>query len=126
MYSILIFLFVVVAILMTVTILMQAAKGGGLAASFGGMGGGGFLGPRGAANFLQKATTVLATLYLLLCLIIGLVGRPTAERSSIIQREMQKQQEQMQTAPLPVAPGLETTQPAENQPQQVPEENPEE
>lgn len=122
-YSILIFFFVLVAALMTVSILMQAAKGGGLAASFGGMGGGGVFGPRGAANILQKATTILAALYLVLCLIIGLVGRSGEEqRASIIQRELQKQQEQLQSSPLPVAP-IEPQQPApQNNPQETPSE----
>ncbi|GAB4338713.1 MAG: hypothetical protein Kow0037_22940 [Calditrichia bacterium] len=119
MYTLLIFLFVIVAILMTIAILLQSSKGGGLAASFGGMGGGGSVfGPRGAANFLQKATTILAALYLVLCLIIGLVGRPTQETRSIIRQELQKEQ---QAVPLPVAPiqGEESNQqPAENpQPQ---------
>ncbi len=112
MYSFLIFLFVLVALLMTISILMQSSKGGGLAASFGGMGAGGVFGPRGAANFLQKATTVLATLYILLCLVIGLIGRPSSERQSVIQRELQKQQQQeVPAANIPVAP-IETQQPA--------------
>jgi len=103
MYTILIVLFVFVAILMVISILMQSSKGGGLAASFGGMGAGGVLGPRGAANFLQKATTVLAITYGLLCLIIGFVGRPGGgDAGSVIQRELQQQQQS--GAPLPVAP----------------------
>lgn len=127
MYGILIFLFVLVAALMTVSILMQSAKGGGLAASFGGMGGGGVFGPRGAANFLQKATTVLATLYLLLCLMIGFIGRPAGSQTrSVVQQELQKQQQQTQSQPasLPVAP-IQTGKPSQPAPQQqAPAENP--
>ncbi|MBN2364741.1 MAG: preprotein translocase subunit SecG [Calditrichaeota bacterium] len=127
MYTLLIFLFVFVAILMTVTILMQSSKGGGLAASFGGAGMGGVLGPRGAANFLQKATTVLAILYGLLCLIIGFIGRPMEERSSIIQQQMQQEQAAPPST-LPIAPmeGMEqqqvppAEQPATGQEQQQP------
>jgi preprotein translocase subunit SecG len=104
MYGILIGLFVIVAVLMTISILMQSSKGGGLAASFGGMGAGGVLGPRGAANFLQKTTTVLAISYGLLCLIIGFVGRPTAESGSVIQRQLQQQQQQSAPSSLPIAP----------------------
>jgi len=118
MYTLLIFLFVIAASLMTVTILMQSSKGGGLASSFGGLGaGGGVLGPRGAANFLQKATTILAVLYAVLTIIIGLMGRPTeGEQQSIIQREMQRQQ---QSAPsqLPVAPMQGNQQQQQAQPQ---------
>jgi preprotein translocase subunit SecG len=120
MYSFLLFLFILISLLMTVAILMQSSKGGGLAASFGGMGGGGVFGPRGAANFLQKATTVLATLYLLLCLTIGLVGRTTSHGSeSVLQRELQQQQQTAPESTLPVAP-LETepTSPAEEPNQQ--------
>jgi preprotein translocase subunit SecG len=103
MYTLFIALFVFVAILMVVTILMQSAKGGGLAASFGGAGASGVLGPRGAANFLQKATTFLAITYGLLCLIIGFIGRPGGgESGSVIQRELQQQQQS--GTPLPVAP----------------------
>lgn len=118
MYTLLIFLFVLVAILMTITILMQSSKGGGLAASFGGMGMGGVLGPRGAANFLQKATTILAISYGVLCLVIGFVGRPGAEeRGSVIQQQMQQQQEQSAPAQLPIAP-----LPSGDQPTQLPQD----
>ena len=125
MYTVLIFLFVIVAILMTISILMQSSKGGGLAASFGGMGGGGVFGPRGAASFLQKATTILAVVYAVLCLVIGLIGRPTATRTSVIQQQMQKQR-QVAESPLPVAPieGSEQTPQQQPQPQQAPEEAP--
>ena len=117
MYTFLIILFVISALLMTLTILMQSSKGGGLAASFGGMGGGGVFGPRGAANFLQKATTFLAIACGLICLLIGFVGRPAVEQNeSVIQRGMQ-QQEQMQNTPLPVTP-----LPGEQGQQQLPQQ----
>ncbi|UCF63274.1 MAG: preprotein translocase subunit SecG [bacterium] len=131
LYSILLILFVLVALLMTLTILMQSAKGGGLAASFGGMGAGGVFGPRGAANFLQKATTFLAILYGLLCLTIGFIGRPTSgEGGSVIQRELQRQQ-QSSELPQPVTgqpleEGMELpVQPQPESEQQPPAEEPE-
>lgn len=103
MYAILLVLFIFVALLMTLSILMQSSKGGGLAASFGGMGAGGVLGPRDAANFLQKATTILAILYGVICLVIGFIGRPTSvESGSVIQRGIQEQQTTVPS--LPVAP----------------------
>lgn len=113
----------VVAILMTVSILMQSSKGGGLASSFGGAGGaGGVLGPRGAASFLQKATTVLATLYIVICLIIGLVGRPSAERRSVVQEQMRQQPQQ--NLQLPKAPMDQGQLSPQQQPQQPPQEQP--
>ncbi len=119
MYAFLLVLFVFVALLMAISILMQASKGGGLAASFGGMGAGGVFGPRDAANFLQKATTVLAILYGVICLIIGLIGRPTAvESGSVIQRQMQQET----TVPaLPVVP-FQTDDETQMPPPQLPAE----
>jgi preprotein translocase subunit SecG len=126
MYTVLIFIFVIVASLMTLAILMQSSKGGGLAASFGTLGGmGGVLGPRGAANFLQKATTILAILYGATCLLIGFIGRPTgADSGSVIQRELQRQQQQQSGIPLPVAPTEEPSQLPPEQPPASDQQNP--
>ncbi len=126
MYGLLIVLFVLVAIFMTITILMQDAKGGGLAASFGGTGGSSLFGPRGAASFLQKATTVLATVYLLICLVLGFMGRPTSENpTSVIRQEMQKEQSQsgQQPSSLPMAPTPSPNQQPSGQ-QQQPQQQP--
>ncbi len=119
MYTLLVILFVLVSILLMITILMQSSKGGGLASSFGGMGGGAVLGPRGTADFLQKATTVLGILFILLALAINWVGRPKGiAPGSILQEELNRtQQEQGAPANVPVAPlppGGET-QPQNNQ-----------
>ncbi len=119
MYTLLVILFVLVSILLMITILMQSSKGGGLASSFGGMGGGAILGPRGTADFLQKATTVLGILFILLALAINWVGRPKGiAPGSILQEELNRTQQQQNTpANVPVAPlppGGET-QPQNNQ-----------
>jgi preprotein translocase subunit SecG len=125
MYALLLILFVFVALLMTLTILMQSSKGGGLAASFGGLGSSGVLGPRGAANFLQKATTFLAVTYGLLCMIIGFIGRPTSEEGgSVIRRGMQQQQEVQSTLPVAPLEYDESGQPFPQQPAAPTEEEP--
>lgn len=69
--SLFIFLTVVQAIiaaLLVVVILMQKSEGGGL-----GVGGSpaGFMSARGAADFMTRATTVLATLFVLLSIILA-------------------------------------------------------
>ncbi|GAB4180823.1 MAG: hypothetical protein Kow00108_17370 [Calditrichia bacterium] len=72
MYTFLVLLFLLTSFLMVIVILMQSSKGGGLASSFGGLGGGAFLGARGTANFLQKATMVLGIMYGAICILIGI------------------------------------------------------
>lgn len=69
--SLFIFLTVVqaiVAALLVVTILMQKSEGGGL-----GVGGSpaGFMSARGAADFMTRATTVLATAFVLLSIALA-------------------------------------------------------
>jgi preprotein translocase subunit SecG len=103
MYTLLIVLFVFVCAAMVVVILLQAGKGQGLAGTFGGPGAGAVFGGRGAATFLSKATGILATLYLCLCLLIGYVYRSQNEgqRESLIQ---QNSQETVPESSVPLAP----------------------
>lgn len=90
-FGFLLFLHVVVCILLIIAVLLQASKGGGLSSAFGGMGSSAttILGGRGAATFLSKATSVLAALFMVVCL--GLVfsmglNKPT----SAVQEELKK------------------------------------
>ena len=71
----LIIIFVLTCALLMVSILLQSGKGEGLSGTFGGTGQ--FMGGRAATTFLTKATTILATVFMLLCIIIGVVGRRT-------------------------------------------------
>jgi preprotein translocase subunit SecG len=59
----------IVAILLIVVVLMQNSKGGGLAGAFGSAGATQVLGVRRTADFLSKATTYLAALFMLLCIV---------------------------------------------------------
>ncbi|MBB3861111.1 preprotein translocase subunit SecG [Novosphingobium hassiacum] len=58
----------IVASLLVITILMQKSEGGGL-----GVGGSpaGFMSARGAADFMTRATTVLATLFVVLSIALA-------------------------------------------------------
>lgn len=107
MYTFLIILFVLLSFTMVIVILLQAGKGQGLAGSIGGgMGGGGAIfGGRGAADFLSKATSWIAALYLIVALIIGVMYKSEAEQAqrSLIEKRMEDQQA-MPTPDLPVAP----------------------
>jgi preprotein translocase subunit SecG len=70
---------IVAAALVTV-ILMQRSEGGGL-----GMGGspGGLMSARGAADFLTRATTVLATLFIVLSIALAFIAA-TRHRSNTV------------------------------------------
>lgn len=106
MYTFLIIIFILLSFSMVVVILLQAGKGQGLAGSIGGgMGGSAIFGGRGAADFLSKATSWIAALYLIFALLIGVIYKSEAEsaQKSLIEKRME--QEEAQTVPsIPVAP----------------------
>lgn len=70
-YIIIMILVVIICVLLTVVVLLQSGQGGGLSGGIAGNtggGGGNMMGARRTADFLSKTTTVLATLFLSLCL----------------------------------------------------------
>jgi preprotein translocase subunit SecG len=90
MFWIAILLEIIISILLTVAVLMQSSKGGGLAGTFGTGGMGTVFGVRRTADFLSKATQILATLFLLIALAANmffLPGKTGAAAESILQRE---------------------------------------
>jgi preprotein translocase subunit SecG len=123
MYGLLITIFVLVAILQTIVILLQASKGGGLAGSFGGGGMTSVLGSRGTATFLSKLTAGLATAFMVLSLILGLMKSGTGQSSSLIEQERQSRSSSPasigvplvspESQPAPVAPPASNPAPAE-------------
>jgi len=88
-YGILIGIFAIIAALLVFVILIQSGKGGGLA----GIAGGGMntvFGGQGSAPFLTKATAILATAFMLIALLLGMMTRGTEDQSSIMQRERER------------------------------------
>ncbi len=81
--------FVLVCIVQIITILLQSSKGGGLAGAFGGVGMGAMFGGRGAATFLSKVTAVLATLFMVLALVLGLFSTGGGDTQSLVEQERQ-------------------------------------
>ncbi len=89
MYGLLISVEIIVSIVLIVVVLMQSSKGGGLAGTFGGGNVGAVFGVRRTADFLSKATSVLAVILFVLCLVINMFFLPTASRQgtdSVLQR----------------------------------------
>lgn len=118
-YGLLIALQIIVSALLVVSILLQSSKGGGLAGVAGGMGSSTVFGGRAAANFLQKATTVLATIFLLNCLVMALISGPATQQVSVTQQAVQSAPI---TSPVPSIPG--GTQVTPVQPGTTPAETP--
>jgi preprotein translocase subunit SecG len=92
LYGILIALQMIISILLVVAILLQSSKGGGLAGIAGGMMSSTVFGGRSAANFLSRATTVLAALFMLNCLGMALISTGTTAPTSVTQQQSATQQ----------------------------------
>ena len=84
LYYIIIFLFVIVCLLLVGIILMQSSKTGGMGA---GMAGNAALntafGGQGADKLLVKVTTVLATLFMVLSIVLNVLSTPDEDNFSI-------------------------------------------
>ncbi|MET0363279.1 MAG: preprotein translocase subunit SecG [Sphingobium sp.] len=93
---------IVAAALVTV-VLMQRSEGGGL-----GMGGSpsGFMSARGAADFLTRSTTVLATIFVTLSIILAVIAA-TRHAGSTVDTSLVGQT-------TPVQQGAPTQQPADD------------
>ena len=91
---------IIVSLLLIIVVLMQASKGSGLAGAFGGSQVGAMFGARRTADFLGKATTVLAVVFITLCLVINVfvLDSSAGAVESIIQ------QGTTTTVPAPVPP----------------------
>jgi preprotein translocase subunit SecG len=88
MYTFFIAIEIIVCILLIGVILMQNSKGGGLAGAFGGGNFGTVFGVRRTADFLTRATTILATTFIVLALLINLFflpGKSASSKESVIQ-----------------------------------------
>jgi preprotein translocase subunit SecG len=86
-YGILIALQIIISILLVVTILLQSSKGGGLAGVAGGMMSSTVFGGRGAANFLSKATAILAAVFMINCVGMAVLSGTVTSKASVTQQQ---------------------------------------
>ena len=93
---------VLIAVLLILAVLLQAGKGGGLAASLGGgMSSSSVLGGRAASTFLSKGTTILASAFLVSCLVLSVAyDAPDEEPVTASERML----ERAGVTPAPFAP----------------------
>lgn len=99
MFTLLIVLIGIIGILLTFSVLLQSGKGGGLAGIASGGATTQILGNRQAPDFLEKATWVLATAFIVLCILTNF-AIDDGTRESVIQ---QRAQENPPAATLPPA-----------------------
>ena len=78
MFTLMIVVELIISILLILAVLMQSSKGGGLAGSFGGGNVGVVFGVRRTADFLTRATQILAGAFLVLALVINIFFLPRA------------------------------------------------
>ncbi len=98
MYTLLMFLAIILAVFLIIIVLLQSSKGGGLAGTFGGAGAAGgmgsMFGARRTADFLSRATWWIGGSLLVLAILINLFFLPSQlneeTRESIIQRSQQQ------------------------------------
>jgi preprotein translocase subunit SecG len=108
MFTFLLVVHAIIAAALVTAILMQRSEGGGL-----GMGGSpsGLMSARGAADFLTRATTILATLFVLMS--IGLAAFATVARApTTVDTSLARPQGATQPVPAqapPVADPLSTS-----------------
>lgn len=113
LYTLTIILITIIAVLMVIVVLLQSGQGqglsGGIAGGGGGIGGGGSantMGARRTADFLSKATSILATLFLTLCVLANFfIDREQVDQSTIQQQAPAAQTEDF-GAPAETAPAL--------------------
>ena len=106
MFALLIVVQMIISVLLVLSILLQSSKGGGLAGIAGGMMSSTVFGGRGAASFLAKATTVLATVFFLNCLGMAVISTHAQQRASVTQQTSAQQEKA--PSPVPEMPGTAT------------------
>ena len=95
-FTLLVILFVIVCIFLCLLILIQSDKGGGISGAIGGGLGGAsnLLGTQDTANILTRGTTIFATSFFVLCIIMSFVlsRQSITVNKSLLQERAEKQQ----------------------------------
>lgn len=105
--SILVVFQIVVAILLVISILLQRAEAG-MGGAFGGSAGS-VTGVGGGQEALVKLTTVLATLFLVSCLALAVMGSGKGKSTSVVDKPANEQPIEMEPVP-----GVPQPLPSEN------------
>ena len=88
MESLLLSLNIIIAVLLVITILLQKSEGGALGL---GVSQDNFASSRSAGNFLTKATSILATLFIIVSLSLTLVANRDLNPISVIDKTLEQE-----------------------------------
>lgn len=94
LFAIMAVLFVIVCVFLILLVIIQSDKGGGISGAIGGglSGASAFLGTQDTANILTRLTTIFATSYMVICIILSLfLSRTTIK---VQESELKKRAEQ--------------------------------
>jgi preprotein translocase subunit SecG len=84
--SLLLTFHVIIAILIVALILIQKGKGADMGSAFGAGASGTIFGSKGSANFLSRATAILATLFFITSLTLAYLNKGTVKVDSVLDR----------------------------------------
>ncbi len=102
MFTFIVILIALIALLLTLVVLVQSGKGGGLA----GIAAGGttqILGTRQAPDVLEKATWVLSSAFIVLCILTNFFIGGTVQQESVIQQRARSGQTEQAVPAIPPA-----------------------
>jgi preprotein translocase subunit SecG len=85
MFSVILFIHVLICVLLIIVVLLQQSRGGGMSSVFGGGGGGAesLFGGKGATPFFVRLTTGLAIGFFVTSLLLVLVSRRATPQSAV-------------------------------------------
>jgi len=113
---------VLIALAIIGLVLLQHGKGADMGSGFGGGASGSLFGATGSANFLSRATAVLATLFFVSSLGLAyLAGSRPKDGGGTVMDRVPAQQKQDQKQAQPDKPAAETPKPAAEPGRQVPQ-----
>ncbi len=88
-------LHVVLCLFLILIIILQPGKGGDVGAAFGGGGGSTVFGPRGPTGLLQRATTVVAVLFMATSVTLALYSNQGMRSNANVEDELERLQQEL-------------------------------
>jgi len=109
MYMFVVALHVLLCLFLILIILLQPGKGGDVGAAFGGGSSSAVFGPRGPGNLLQRATTVVAVLFMCTSVTLALYSNRSNLSNANVEGALQQLQQEEAGSQEQGAPGAGAT-----------------